>query len=255
MEQWELAARDFIESCPFKNEIECVFLTGSHATKNADEFSDIDLYIVLNDAVTWRERGNKRVNGLLVEYFANPMRQIKKYIDASYDSVSLIEVNMIRNGIILFDRNAAASELIAYCEQKTQSPFPQMSEFSAKMGLYHLWNSFDELQRSDTRQTPDLPMQFFRFMQDSLELYSRFIGSPVPTYHHLYRWLTEDAYHKNYGLADYKDQEFLNLIKSAFECKNPDAMFDLAKTVYTYVSGNMGGFDIEDFVLHSPCDC
>jgi len=49
MKKWEIAARKFIDSCSFKDEIEAVFLTGSNACGNADEFSDIDLYIVLSD--------------------------------------------------------------------------------------------------------------------------------------------------------------------------------------------------------------
>jgi len=147
MKNWEIAAKNFINSCHFKDDIESVFLTGSHASGNADEFSDIDLYIILSDKVKWRERGNKLVDGFIVEYFANPLRQIKKYIDYSYDNVQLIEINMILNGIVIFDKNSAADELIHYCKQKTMSEFPKMNEFNVKTGLHHLWDSYDELCR------------------------------------------------------------------------------------------------------------
>ena len=70
MEKWEAAARKFIKQCGFYNEIEAAFLTGSYAAGNADKYSDIDLYIVLSEDVTWRERGNKRFDGFLIEYFA-----------------------------------------------------------------------------------------------------------------------------------------------------------------------------------------
>jgi len=254
MEKWEMTARDFINSCHFKNDIESVFLVGSHASGNADEFSDIDLYIILSDEVKWRKRGNKRVGGFLIEYFANPMRQIKKYIDSSYPNVELHEVTMILGGIVIFDKNATANELIDYCRQKITSEFPKMNEFNVKTGLYHLWNNYDELNRAYSIEAPDFKMQFYRFIQSAFDLYSRYICSPVPSYHNLYKWLTNSEYFKKYGLPIYNDQKFLEMIKLSLECKNADIMFDIAKVVYAYVANNMGGFDIDNFALHSQCD-
>jgi len=76
----------------------------------------------------------------------------------------------------------------------------------------------------------------------------------MPRFHKLYKWLTDEEYFNNYGLAGYNDQNFLEMIKSSFECKDNDAMFDLAKAVYTYVTSNMGEFDIKNYVLHSQCE-
>jgi len=254
MEKWEVVARNFIDSCRFGNDIESVFLTGSYASGNADEFSDIDLYIVLNDEVKYRERGNKRVDGFLIEYFANPLRQVKKYIDDSYPNVQLTEVSMILNGIVIFDKNAVSDEIIDYCKQKTRSDFPKMNEFSMKTGLYHLWNNYDELNRAYSNQSPDFTMQFYQFIQSAFDMYSRYLCSPVPNYHNLYKWLTNDEYFKKYGLPIYKDKEFLGMIKSSLECKNTDIMLDMSKVLYAHIVNNMGGFDIDDFVLYGHCD-
>jgi len=261
MEKWEVEAREFIDTCHFKDDIEAVFLTGSYAFGNADEFSDIDLYIILSDDVNWRERGNKRVNGFLIEYFANPARQVKKYIDSSYPSAQLTEITMILGGTVIFDkgsegRGSVANEMIDYCKQKMLCEFPQMSEFNLKSGLYNLWHNYDELQRAHTKQTPDFLMQSFCFVRHAFEFYSRYVCSPVPSYYHLHRWLTDDDYFKRYGLAAHNDRDFVEIIKKTFECQDQDndAMFGLAKNIYSYITDKTDGFDIDDFVLRSQCD-
>jgi len=254
MKNWEQAAKNFIDSCIFKNDVEAAFLTGSHAFGNADSFSDVDLYIVLSDNVDWRERGSKEICGLRIEYFANPLHQVRKYIDDNYSSVRLPEINMILGGIIIFDTNAMAEKTIAYCNQKLLSGFPKMSEFNVKMSLYTVWDNLDEIQRAYTNQTPDITMQFFSFIRNVFEMYSRYICSPIPNYHKWYRWLMDDEYSKRYGLETYNDIYFLEKIKLALKCTDPSAMLTLSTDLYKYVASKMGGMDVDDFVLHSPCE-
>ena len=254
MEKWEAAARSFINSCDFKNDIDAVFLSGSYAAGNADKFSDIDVFIILNDSVNWRERGNKQFDGYNIEYFANPMRQIENYINNNYQNAHITEINMLLGGIVIFDKNSAAQKAIDFCTQKLASEFPKMSVFNIKTGLYHLWDGFDELTRGYSNKTPDFVMHFFKFVQSAFELYSRYICSPVPNHHKLFRWLTDSDYSKKYGLAVYNDQVFLKMVRSAFEISDDKAMFDLSKDIYEYVTDKMGGLDINNFVMRGPCD-
>ena len=254
MEPWEQAARHFIDICSFKDDIETVFLTGSHAFGNADEFSDIDLFIVLNDRVKYRERGNKKVAGFRIEYFANPVREVIKTIDNRYANAELNDINMILGGVVIFDKNEISTKLMSYCREKLESEIPKMSPYDVIMGLYLFWDNFDELGRAYKKQTPDFAMQYFRFVQNAFEMYSRFTCSPVPGYHKMHKWLTDNEYIKKYGLPEHKDPDFIKIIKPAFECDNTDAMYELSKKLYEYVTEKMGGIDIDNFVMHGPCD-
>jgi len=251
---YELATKKFIDSCHFKDDIDCIFLAGSHASGNADEFSDIDLFIVLNDSVDWRERGNKRVDGFLIEYFANPARQIKKYIYNDHAKVKLTSINMILNGIVVFGDSSVANELIEYCRKKMASGFAKMNHFDINTELYFLWNDYDELSRAYAYQAPDFTMQFHLFINNAFELYSRYTCSPVPNYHNRHRWLADDQYFAKYGLPPHNDQNFLVIIKKSFDCDNTTAMYDLSKALYSYITEHMGGFDIDNFTLRGPCD-
>ena len=252
MEKWEAVARKFVEQCDFNHDIEAVFLTGSYVAGNADKYSDIDLYIVLNDNVTWRARGNKRIDGFLVEYFANPVRQIKKYIDSAYGNVSIIEINMITYGIVIFDKNSTAESMREYCSLKDINNFPALHEFHIKNGLYKIWDEFDEITRSYDNKTADFTMQYFMFIKDTFDFYSRYIGSPVPNYHHLYKWLTNETYREKFRLPPYRDAIFLDLISGAFDNMDMDAMFLQAGKIKDYVLNKTGGFDIDNFMLKGP---
>ena len=250
MEKWEVAARKFVEQCEFYSDIGAVFLTGSYAAGNADKFSDIDLYIVLNDSCQWRIRGNKLLDdGFRVEYFANPTGRIKKYIDSSYSDVRIYEINMILNGIVILDNNSTAENLREYCVQKSMDDFPALGKYNIQMGQYLIWDNFDELSRAHYNKTADFPMQYYMFIQNAFEFYSRYICSPVPNYHHLYKWLTDEIYRNNFKLPPYRDETFLKLIADAFGKLDASTMFEQAGKIKDYVFSKVGGIDIDNFSI------
>ena len=79
MKDWETALDKFLVSWKVRKEVTGVLVCGSFVTGKPAPHSDIDLHIVLSESVLWRERGNKIVDGFLIEYFANPPRQIREY--------------------------------------------------------------------------------------------------------------------------------------------------------------------------------
>ncbi len=64
-----------------------ILVCGSYITGNPSTHSDLDVHIILNENVNYRERGNKIVDGLLIEYFANPAKQIREYFKDDYTNV------------------------------------------------------------------------------------------------------------------------------------------------------------------------
>jgi predicted nucleotidyltransferase len=253
MENIKTIARKFIEQCDFASDIDAVFLTGSHAVGNADEHSDIDLWIVLNDSVTWRERGTKRIDGFLVEYFANPMGQIKRNIDFSFNNVAMTEINMILSGIVMINKNDAVEKLRNYCLQKDLTNFPALEESQVKLGLLRLWDNFDELTRAYKSELRDFALQYNMFVTAIFDVYSKLIGSPVPTYKHMYRWLTDEKYSTKFGLPAYNDPTFLEMIVKTFGQTDIDSMYTHAESINNYVFEKANDFDVDNFVLRSQC--
>lgn len=50
---------------------------GSYITGNPSTHSDLDVHIILNENVNYRERGNKIVDGLLIEYFKDDYTNVR----------------------------------------------------------------------------------------------------------------------------------------------------------------------------------
>lgn len=65
MEKWKKAMNTFIEGWRSNQDVVAAMVCGSYVTGKASRRSDIDIHIVLNDEVEWRERGNQYVDGFL----------------------------------------------------------------------------------------------------------------------------------------------------------------------------------------------
>ena len=76
MSNWEIALEKFLDKYKNEDYFLGAILTGSYATGNYDENSDIDVFIVTKDTTGWRERGNVLIDGYLIEYFINPIKKV-----------------------------------------------------------------------------------------------------------------------------------------------------------------------------------
>ena len=84
---------------------------GSYITGVLAERSDIDVHIILSDEVDWRERGNQYIDGLLMEYFANPPRQIRRYFAEDYRDRSTMSMVQFITGRVIFDHRGIIEQL------------------------------------------------------------------------------------------------------------------------------------------------
>ena len=78
MTNWREKLNIFTENFKHKNDVIGILVCGSYITGSPTNHSDLDVHMVLENNVNYRERGNKIIDGLLIEYFANPPRQIEQ---------------------------------------------------------------------------------------------------------------------------------------------------------------------------------
>ena len=252
MEAWKSVAYKFIDTCEFKDSIECAFITGSYASGNADEFSDVDLHLVLRDEVQWRERGNRLVDGFHVEYFANPARQLRRDIINNYNARVLVISNMLENGVVLFDRTGIFEVLTEECRQQNRNGFPPLEQARKHMSFYHVWNDFDELTRAYRNNSLDFKMLYSHFGINIMYTYSQFVQTPLPPRHQLYRWLTDTQFRSNYKLPPFGDDKFTELMVQFFADGDNGALYRHAEAMYGYVQKALG-FDIYSFSSRNEC--
>ena len=71
---WREKLDIFMSNFEHSDDVIGILVCGSYVTGNPTNHSDLDVHIILNNAVGYRARGNKIIDGLLIEYFANPLK-------------------------------------------------------------------------------------------------------------------------------------------------------------------------------------
>ena len=108
---WEEKLNKFLENWEYMNDTIGILVCGSYITGNPSTHSDLDVHIILNEKVNYRERGNKIVDGLLIEYFANPAKQIREYFKDDYKNVRPMSQTQFITGRILLDKTGEVQAL------------------------------------------------------------------------------------------------------------------------------------------------
>ena len=244
---WKNAALQFARECEFAEDIEAVLVTGSYAVGNHDEFSDVDVYLVLSDGVDWRERGNKRVGGYLIEYFANPEKQIRHEMQQYGSPIT----TMLKTAVILEDKTGVMQRLLKLCENKIEHE--PMSENDLKMSMYYLWDFMDELERAAKTESPGFFIVYFTALEKATVLYSRFLDAQIPYITHMYRWLSSADFRGKYGLPDFPDTEFTEKLIACYHAVSLGEKYTCIRQVYAHIEKAIGGFDIDGFKSRIPC--
>ena len=123
MESWKHALNEFVRGWKEKDFVEAALLTGSYAIGLQTPRSDVDVYIILSDKVDWRERGDVLVDGFLIEYFANPIRQIRWYFENEHSRNKRNTARMFLIGQVLFDKTGIIGALRIEAEGYMSKPF------------------------------------------------------------------------------------------------------------------------------------
>ena len=94
MQDFEKAVNTFIGSLDCKDQIIGAIICGSYVTGNPSDHSDIDLHLLLDESCDRRERGNTYVDGFLIEYFLNPVRQHYRYAEEDCWNRRIVNAHM-----------------------------------------------------------------------------------------------------------------------------------------------------------------
>lgn len=225
-------------------------LTGSYATGNNDANSDIDIFIIAKDSINWRERGNKLIDGYLVEYFINPVRQIDKELNESTLDNNMSTVMMFKNSKILYDNFGMVKSLVDKANDKFKQDIDNISDYQYKMNCYSVWNSFDELD-SKYKNNEDIDYSYYIFLNETINAYFRNNRIPLLPINKIEKILMNDDFRKRYQLKKLPNKEFLDLLIKCFKEKDYNKKYFDAKDLYIYFMNNSKNFDINDFAVRS----
>ncbi len=122
---WQSALNKFLKDWKDKDFVEAVLLTRSYAVGLQTKYSDVDVYIVLSDKV---------------EYFANPVKQIRHYFEKEFKQNKRSTTRIITIGKVLFDKTGIAEELKKEALKYMKKPFEKPDEVWVEIAKYFLWD-------------------------------------------------------------------------------------------------------------------
>ena len=254
MNKWKLAIEKFLEKYKNEDYFLGAILTGSYATGNNNENSDIDIYIVTTDDTKWRERGNKNIDGFLIEYFINPKKKILSYMEKELQDYHMSTTMIFVNAKILYDKDGTINELINIAKNNSMlTNLADIDDFKFKMNCYSVWDGFDELEAKYNNHE-DIDFSYYMFLQRVLDSY--FYNKQIPSIplNKIEIIFKNNDYRKKYNVKKLPDQEFITKIIKCLDEKNYDKKFVCAKDLYKYFLSQFTNFDINNLVIRSSAE-
>jgi predicted nucleotidyltransferase len=251
---WEEAVNLFLKDWEKKKEVIGALVCGSYITGNPSEHSDIDLHIILANKTKWRERGNKFVNGFLIEYFANPPKQIKKYFDEDFGDNSYQAPIMFITGKVLFDKEGEIAKLKHIAQKIKNKKFPKLSKVPFELKKYSLWDNLDNLHDNYKKNRDDFYYIYYNYLRQIYETYARYKRVSVINVDKTYSIFTDAATLKKYLEKDFPDKKFVNLFLKSLKIGSRESMLKNFEELLAYIFDSMNGFNVDGWKIKSPVD-
>jgi hypothetical protein len=235
-ERYRKAAEKFSERYKKNPHVIGILITGSVVHSTPDKNSDIDIQIIL-DKADWRERGNTWVDGMEVEYFMNPVKQIRKYFKGEGGKHT---AHMLANSTIIYRKGKAVDQLIKEAKAILAKKPPAMSKVQKENAKYQLDDNFKDLE--DVYLNED----WFAFELQAHEL----LYSCLSTFCAYNRIVPEKIKRLRQQLT-FIDKEFAGLYAAAME-KDTARKFQALRKLTAYTEKLVGGKRPREWKLRGP---
>jgi len=255
MNDWQKKLDIFLSNFEHINDTVGILVCGSYITGNPTNHSDLDVHIILDNNAPYRERGNKIIDGLLIEYFANPYKQILCYFDEDLRDKSLMSQTQFATGKIMLDKAGDVEALKAKAKAMISDFYAsrQTSMQMSDMDKYFLWDMLDDLQDAYETQRPDFDLMYFTSLNMMLETYMRCINFP---YHRktIYGNIVDAITREKYLLQELPNADINNLIIRAITAAQKADKMDIYEELTAEIICEFGGFNIDGFKLKSDVE-
>lgn len=243
MEKWEKVLNLFLKEYVDDDSILGAILGGSYATGNYTENSDIDISIITTND-NYKKRGNVIIDDIMIEYFINPISELKKYMEDDYNNRHRLSTsNLIGNGKIIFSKNNIMEDLQKEALSYYNKEFPTPNETKVKCQKYACWDAYDEL-KDKVKNNESYNLNYFVLLQNLIDCYyySNNVASvPISK---LEQILRNKEYARKYNLKNEPSEEFKRLVLECIDTISIDKIDELYKFV-------IKDWNITDFVLEN----
>ena len=212
-------------------------LVGSYATNNNNEFSDVDIYIIVNDLKNEFRRGCKEVDNYWFEYFiANPA-QVKNQIEHELSQNKKVTARKFTTGKILECSGNDLVDLINFSNEFILKDFskPENNWILEKKSSVFL--RLDELRCSEN--THNFYFVYFNSLMDLANIYNIFSQEELIHKTKILKIYEDPEFRNNYGMKIISDVKYIDLF---IKCVNFPTYKNIEEISF-YVLSKMGDFE------------
>ncbi|HYF49799.1 MAG TPA: nucleotidyltransferase domain-containing protein [Planctomycetota bacterium] len=251
---WEIALEKFLVRYSHRKDVTAAVACGSFVTGNPSPRSDVDVHLVLDPHTKWRERGNHIINGIMIEYFANPPAQIRQYFKNDHAVQRQNDATMFVTGRILFDRRGDARRLKREAQRWLRRPFKTRPPWRRSLDRYAIFDHYDNFVDAAEQRAYDADLIYFNWVRLVYDLYARHLKQPVQTEKSTLRILTEPKAQQKYAARPFPDARFITLWSNAVRARSMHSKLSAARRLRDHVLRRMGGFDIDGWCMRTVLD-
>jgi len=227
-----------------------ILVCGSFVTGNPSSHSDLDVHIILDEAVTYRERGNQIIDGLLIEYFANPSCQIRSYFEEDYQAMSYMSQTQFATGEIILDTTGIVAQLKQEAIAMINANFEEIQPASHDLIKYGIWDMLDDLQDLYENEQPEFDFIYYSNLDNLISIYMQQIKQNYNK-KSILGHITSDSVRKKYLLNELPDENIQNLIQTCITAEIKKDRIVSYEKLTNLVLELMGGFEIDGFKFKS----
>jgi len=122
-----------------------IIATGSVDHSKPDKNSDLDVFVLLDKSKT-RERGNTWIDGVEVEYFLNPVNQVRHEFKEERASNSAATAYMFAKGIVIFSKSKIVDALVKEAKSILNTKPKAISAVQRENGKYYIDDDKKDLE-------------------------------------------------------------------------------------------------------------
>lgn len=250
MINWKDKLNVFLSEFEHINDVVGILVCGSYITGNPSNHSDLDVHIILDNSVDYRERGNRIIDGLLIEYFANPPKQIIKYFNDDINDIDLMSQTQFATGKIILDKTGDVKALKEKALTMIDCFYKNENIFMSESTKYFFWDMLDDLQDAYENNKPDFDFLYFNLLNKMISSYIKCLNRPYALKTILGN-ITDSKVREKYLLRELPDTEVNELIVKCIQAVTKDAKMMLYQTLANEILNKFGGFDVNKYKLKS----
>ncbi len=177
-----------------KKEVVGILVAGSYVSKTLSKNSDLDLFMVTTET-GWREKGVKCFNGVEVEYFLQPIKQVEKYFEFESENSKRTTLSMFSNGKVLYDPNLTMRKLVTKAKKLSDKALPKLQKARIDSIKYFVQDDLKDLEDVVAENDMDrAELIKAKLLTDLIESYFLLKHMSVPKQKHILKVISDKKF-------------------------------------------------------------